>query len=311
MPPAPAAADFRALGTGVRVLATDARALPAAVAAVERELAAIDAACSRFRADSELTHLNLTAGSGPLAASPVLLDALEAALRTARITDGAVDPTVGQALEHLGYDRDFALVVRSDRSVELLERPAAGWRRVQIDRERGLASLPAGVQLDLGASAKALAADRAAAAAARECGAGVLVSLGGDIAVAGDAPGDGWSVLVAEDHAAPLDGCGQVVALRQGGLATSSTTVRRWTRAGIELHHILDPRTGLPAGSCWRTVSAVAPTCTEANAYATAAIVWGAAAVQRLARAGVPARLVGGDGELVKVGAWPADGERP
>src|SRR5439155_25516009 len=106
--------------------------------------------------------------------------------------------------------------------------PAAGWRRVELDEDRRSIRIPAGVELDLGATARAPAADRAAAAAADATGAGVLVSLGGDIAVAGPTPPGGWPVRIADDHRASLDGPGPVVGVESGGLATSSVTVRRW-----------------------------------------------------------------------------------
>jgi thiamine biosynthesis lipoprotein len=165
--------------------------------------------------------------------------------------------------------------------------------------------LPAGIRLDLGATAKALAADRAAAAAARAGGgAGVLVSLGGDIALGGPAPAAGWAVHVAEDHRAGPDAPGQTIALRSGGLATSSTTVRRW---GPGAHHIIDPATGLPAGGCWRTASVAAGSCVDANIASTAAIVRGASAAAWLAEWRMPARLVGRDGAVLAVAGWPRE----
>ncbi len=158
-------------------------------------------------------------------------------------------------------------------------------------------------RLDLGATAKALASDRAADAAARAAGCGVLVSLGGDVAVRGPAPGDGWPIGVADDHRAR--GPVPTVLVRGGGLATSSTTQRRWRRGGQVVHHILDPRTGLPPEPVWRTVSVAAASCVAANTFSTAAIVWGAEAPDRLR--GVPARLVGEDGDVVTTGGWPPD----
>jgi thiamine biosynthesis lipoprotein len=133
----------------------------------------------------------------------------------------------------------------------------------------------------------------------------VLVSVGGDIAIAGPAPDRGWPVLVTEDHAAPLGGHGQVVWLTGGGLATSSITVRRWRRGSAELHHIVDPATGLPAEGPWRTASVGAATCVDANTAATAAIVLGDRAAAWLAERRLPARLVGREGRVVTVAGWP------
>jgi thiamine biosynthesis lipoprotein len=97
-----------------------------------------------------------------------------------------------------------------------------------------------------------------------------------------------------------------VVAIRAGGLATSSTTVRRWRQQGIERHHIVDPRTGSQARVYWRTVSVVAASCVDANAAATASIVWGAEAPGWIEAHKLAARLVGADGEVLRLNGWPA-----
>ena len=179
-----------------------------------------------------------------------------------------------------------------------------------MDADAATVRVLRGARLDLGASAKALAADRAALDAAERTGAGVLVSLGGDIAVAGPAPEGGWQVLVTDDHDAALDATGQVVGISGGGLATSSTTVRRWMREGAPLHHIVDPRTGLPAETPLRTVSVTAGDCVTANAATTAAIILGDKAGAWLQERGLPARLVTVDGCITHLGGWPEAGER-
>jgi len=299
-----ALASWSALGTTAEVAVADPAALPAAQRAVEHELALIDAACSRFRDDSELSALN-SAGGAPVRVSPVLMGALEAALRAARVSGGAVDPTIGAALAAAGYDRDFAALPEDGPAVHA--QPAPGWRELRLDRERGEAVLAPWVQLDLGATAKALAADRCARAAYEAAGDGVLVSLGGDLAVSGPAPGRGWAIRIADSHRER--GPVPTVLVRAGGLATSSTTQRRWRRDGESVHHILDPATGLPTAPVWRTVSVAADSCVAANTLSTAAIVWGADAPLRLRAAGVPARLVAEDGRVVTTGGWPADRE--
>ncbi len=296
-------ARWSALGTTAAVVVTDAGALPAARAAVARELQDIDCACSRFRGDSELTRLNESAGRW-VDVTPLFVEALTAALRAAAITDGVVDPTIGDALVLAGYDRDFASGP-SDAARPLSARRVPGWQSIELDERRGRARVPMGVRLDLGATAKALAADRAATSAAGDAaGAGVLVNLGGDISVAGPAPAGGWAVRCVEDHRAGPDAPGQLVSIAAGGLATSSTTVRRW---GAAAHHLIDPATGLPAVSPWRTVSVAAATCLDANIASTAAIVRGHDAPQWLVERGLPARLVGRNGATVTVADWPAD----
>jgi thiamine biosynthesis lipoprotein len=302
-----ASVELSALGSSALLWTSDDVALAEAAAELLRELDAVDRACSRFRDDSELARLN-RAGGRPFAASGYLFEAVRVALRTSEATGGLVDPTIGRGLRLAGYDRTFTIVSgRDSRTVHARFAPAAGWRLVELDENRRSIRIPSGVELDLGATAKALAADRAANAAASRTGAGILVSLGGDIAVAGAPPLGGWPVLIAEDHRAPLDGPGPVVSLEAGGLATSSVTVRRWRAGGHELHHILDPRTGRPAPSCWRTVTVAAASCVDANTASTAAVLLGEAAPGWLAERGLPARLVAFSGDVVCIGGWPAE----
>lgn len=295
--------QFAALGTTALVSVTDPAALEPARAVLEAELDAIDRACSRFRDDSELARVNRAAGRPPVAISPLFATALAAALRAAELSGGDVDPTVGRALRLVGYDRDFALVPPVGRALAYETVAVAGWRSVELDTRRQTVRIPAGVELDLGATAKAFAADRAARRLNAMLGTGVLVSLGGDIAVAGPPPPGGWSVGVADDHASTDPA--ETVAVASGGLATSSTHVRRWRRGGRELHHLIDPRTGLPAVSPWRTVTVAAGSCVDANTASTAAFVRGEGAAPWLARLRLPARLVRRDGRIVRVGGWP------
>jgi thiamine biosynthesis lipoprotein ApbE len=301
-----AAFEFAALGTVARVVSVDGAALDLAIQAVRQELDAIDLACSRFRPDSELNRLN-AAGGEPVAISPLFTQALETALRASRLTDGIVDPTVGEALIRLGYDRDFEAARLQSGPVRLVLRPSPGWQLIQLDRAAGTAQLFPGIRIDLGATAKALAADRSASAAAAVTGCGVLVSLGGDIAVAGDPPAQGWGIRVTDDSHAGSDAAGQTIGITSGGLATSSTTVRRWIRGGASLHHIIDPRTGMPADPYWQTVSVAAGSCVDANTGATAAIVLGRDAPGWLEANGLPARLVATDGSVTTVCGWPAE----
>jgi thiamine biosynthesis lipoprotein len=309
---------FSVFGTTATLLVTEPGRLEAARVIADAELAAVDRACSRFRPDSELSRLN-AAGGAVTSVSELFADLVEAALRSARLTDGDVDPTCGQALAEIGYDRDFAVLQAAEPQAagEQPRRPAwpaarvPGWRSVKLDRRRHLAQLENGAHLDLGATAKAWSADRCAEIIAAELGSGVLVSLGGDIAVAGPPPADGWRVRVTDDHAAGPETPGQTVTIRSGGLATSSTTVRAWAVGGRRMHHIIDPATGEPARSCWRTVSVAAASCVDANTASTAAIIRGAAALPWLRDAGLPARLVREDGSVETTAGWPDDPTPP
>jgi thiamine biosynthesis lipoprotein len=298
------ATTFPALGTTATLLTDDPAALEAARAVLDDEVRAIDEACSRFRDDSELMRINAAAGTS-VRISQRCAEAIDVALRAASVTDGLVDPTIGTALRLLGYDRDFALVTPDGPPLRVHGVRVPGWEKIELDVDARTVRVPSGVELDLGATAKALCADRAARRVHDETGAGALVSLGGDIAIAGPAPSQGWPVRVAEDHTATTGG--QVIALYGGGLATSGTVRRNWIRGNRRLHHLVDPNTGEPADGEWRAVSVAAASCVDANIATTAAIVMTTGAVGWLAERGLPARLVAHDGRVSTVGAWPAE----
>jgi thiamine biosynthesis lipoprotein len=282
--------------TEMHLLVTASAALPAARAVVDAELDAVEAAASRFRPDSEICAL---AGGIRTPVSPLLAGLLEDALAAARFTDGDVDPTVGSAMIALGYDRDIGELDPSTPRVTSLAVPA-DWSMVEFDGHS--VRLPVGLVLDLGATAKAAAADRCARRVYEQTGSGVLVNLGGDIATAGPTPAGGWQVLVQDTDADP----GAQVALGSGaGLATSSTSRRRWWHGGDFVHHIVDPRTGRSADPVWRSVSVAAGSCLAANTISTAAIVRGHRAPDWVTELGVPARFVSRDGAVHTTSGWP------
>jgi thiamine biosynthesis lipoprotein len=318
-----ARSSWEALGTSAVLQVTDLHALARARAIVKRELDLIDRACSRFRPDSDLQRVNAAQGR-LIPVSLLLIDAVQVALDAAELTGGDVDPTVGNALVLAGYDRDWeqlerpvdgpksagvfessgepsrgdlpyrgALANRASRPCRptIHARVTPGWRAIEIDRERAAIRVPAGVRLDLGATAKAWAADRAAAAVHAETGAGSLLGLGGDIATAGAAPAGGWRIYVTDDHRSAPGTQGQTVSIRSGAVATSSTAVRRWMHEGQTRHHIIDPATGAPVARTWRTVSVAAETCLDANIASTAALIRAGSAPDWLERLGLPARL--------------------
>jgi thiamine biosynthesis lipoprotein ApbE len=294
----------RALGTKVVLAMSRPAALADASQLLAERLDEVDRACSRFRADSELVRLNAAAGRATVV-GPLLYEAVETAVAAARATGGLVDPTIGRTLRLSGYDRTFALVRTRDGSLQPSYVRSPGWQSIELDPQRRTVRLVRGVELDLGSTAKALAADRAARAISVETASGVLVSLGGDVAVAGEPPAGGWSVRVAEDSAAPVHTDGPAVAIASGGLATSATTVRRWSTTDGELHHIVDPRTGRPAAVYWRMVTVAASSCLGANTASTAAVILGEPALAWLAALRVPARFVRHDGAVSCTAGWP------
>ena len=253
----------------------------------------------------ELTALNAAAGAW-LEVSPMLRDAIAAALRAARLTDGDVDPTIGRALIALGYDRDFD-EIRADRAITFASVP--GWRTIELDEPRSRVRTERGVILDLGATAKALGADRAAAAAAEAAECGAIVGLSGDVAAAGPPPTGGWRVRITDDHRSATDVPGQWIAMHSGGLATSSTTARRWATADGRAHHLIDPTTGRPVDPRWRTASIAASSCLDANIASTATIIRGDGAPAWLESLGLPSRLVDTDGRVRHLAGWPSESE--
>lgn len=291
-------------GLDASLTVTDPGLLPDAERIVRRIVAEVDLACSRFRGDSELMMLQPDMAAG-VTVSETLRHLMERALAAAHLTDGDVDPTLGADLDALGYARGLVSVPLEAEPARAAGR-VPGWQRIAL--EGHTLTVPADLRLDLGATAKAVAADLAATEVNAVLGCGALVCLGGDLATAGPGPAASgrpgpWQIFVQDLPADP----GQHVALEPGfALATSSTQKRRWKHAGTDVHHILDPRFGLPARAVWRSVTVAARTCLEANAFSTAGVVRGTAAPEWFTSEGVPARLVDQQGRVVAVGGWPA-----
>lgn len=289
----------------VRVVLSDGRSVsdppePLTAERVERVVRGlmddVSHSANRFRTDSDLSRVNRAAGR-MVPVRLLTLDLVELALDSARRTAGACDPTVGLHLAAAGYDADIAIVRTRTVTATARAGSAADWTAVRVDRELGRVGVPAGLAIDLGATAKAWTADQAADRLFRALGMPALVALGGDVAVRG--AGCAWPVLVSEHEGGP----GQVITLSGGGIATSSTQGRRWTTTDGESHHLIDPRTGASADGPYRTATVMAPSCAEANALSTAALVWGIGALDRLAP--YAARLVDTTGRVVTTAGWP------
>ena len=297
-------AEWSVWTTTARLVVTEESALAEATAVVFEQLAKVDAAANRFLAGSEVSRLARGTGT-PAVVSPLLAELIGVALAAAAATGGAVDPTLGGPLLDLGCP-DLAAAEPTgptagpDRPQPSVRRRTS-WRDVRLDGR--MVTLPAGTLLDLGATAKAHAADRCAVAVADRFGCGALVSLGGDLRAAGPPPDGGWQVLVQDG---PDEPASQVRLAGAAAVATSSTLHRTWRQGGTVRHHVLDPATCRPAAPVWRTASVAADTCVRANTWSTAALVRGHAAERDLRRAGVAARLVAADGAVVRLGGWPA-----
>lgn len=300
----------------VRLTVTDYRVLDRACADLRELMDRVDRVASRFRDDSELMRVNRNAGT-LVPVSPLFTELLDVALVAAEETGGATDPTLGAEVIAAGYDTDIAAVRARTAPLTTIPSPArpdgpsgretgptpirAGrWRSVRRVERFGMVGVPAGVALDLGATAKAWTADRAATTIARRYGCATLVEIGGDLRAAGKTERP-WLIEVAER----AGDTGVLVTLTHGGLTTSTRTVRRWPGPSGEAHHVIDPRTGLPAAGPWRTASVWAPTAVRANTFSTAIVATGEAAETRLRLAGHPARLIGATGAVRELGGWP------
>ncbi len=284
--------------TTAEVVVTERSALAAARTIVQAHLAEVDRACSRFRADSEIRSLERAHGR-PYRVSSLLAELIGTALAAAEQTEGSVDPTLGRELVSLGYDRDFQLIEDTERGPRAVLVRTPVWSKIQLSGST--VCIPEGVQLDLGATAKAFAADRSAALVAERLGCGVLVNLGGDIATAGTAPKGGWQITVQDRPGEPSE---QIALPGGAALATSSTIKRTWQRGGGTLNHLLDPRTGQSVATVWRTVTVVAGSCLHANTLTTAAVVRGEDALGWLHRHRHPARLVDAEREVLTLCGW-------
>ena len=263
-------------------------------------LSVIDETCNRFREDSELSRINESRGL--VSVSPVMVEALVAARRASELTGGLCDPTVLNSLLALGYDRDYdALEDLADDPVTL--EPAPGFAALGFDEATATMRRDSDWRLDLGASAKALVADLVCRDVAPT--GGVVVEIGGDVCTRGRGLEGPWVVGVAETLT--IVGDEPRVAIENGAVATSSNEVRTWRRGERRVGHVIDPRTGDTARGPYRTATVIDSDCVSANAFATAALLWGEDAVWHLAQAGRSARLVRHDGTVELVGGWPRE----
>ena len=263
-------------------------------------LEVIDKACNRFRPDSELSRLN--EAQGDVVLSTVLVRALVAARRASELTGGLCDPTILPSLEALGYDRDYdSLGDVADTPMDL--RPAPGFSALGFDEVARTVHKTFDCRIDLGASAKALVADLVAQDVAPT--GGVVVEIGGDVSARGRGLKGPWVVGIASTLT--ITGDEPRIALEDGAIATSSNDVRTWRRGDHVIGHIIDPRSGRSAVSPFAAATVIDTDCVSANAFATAALLWGEDAAWHIAQAGRSARLVRHDGTVEFVGAWPRE----
>ena len=263
--------DFRAMGCQMRALLdSDRRA--ASLDTVPTWFEGWEQALSRFRVDSELSQLNQRTGQW-VRVSATLWDVIHLALVAARWTDGLFSPTLLNALEAAGYDRSFAEIADDARAV--VPQPDGQWRSIQRQSLKRSICLPRNARLDLGGVAKGWAADRAAKKLGGQGPA--LIDAGGDIAISGpQTDGSPWPIGVRN----PLrpDQHFETLKIAAGGVATSGRDYRRWQQGGLWQHHIIDPRTGLPAQTDVLSATVIAPSAFEAEVAAKVILLSGSVA---------------------------------
>jgi thiamine biosynthesis lipoprotein len=292
---------FAAMGSQVHIAAFDA---PTDVLSHGRAaIGVLERYWSRFRPDSEVSRIN-AAGGRPVTVSTTTATLIALAVRGWATTDGAYDPTVLDAVIGAGYDRSFELIATADPGPAAVAGPAPGCAGIAVDVDSGLVRLPAGVHIDPGGIGKGLAADLVATALVADGAGGALVNVGGDVRVAGAAPPGGWRIDI--DLPAVTD---TQLTLRSGGVATSGTHRRRWVRDGSPRHHLIDPRSGVPATSPFVAATVVAGTAWHAEVLTKAVLLARtvAAATQVLAAADGAGLLIDADGrahELAGVGRF-------
>ena len=276
---------FRAMGTDCQVTVfADASVADALLDALVERVEILEACWSRFRPDSELNRLNARAGSGAVDASDDLVE-LVATMRAAwSLTDGLCDPTVLASMQAMGYDADFATVVARS-AIDAVDastlRKAPGMGEVQVDEAGRTIALPAGVGIDPGAIGKGLAGDIIVDEFMDAGVDGVLVSLGGDVVLAGR-PGDDphWSIAIADERqpGEQLRTIDLDPGIDRAAIATSTTLKRRWANGR---HHLVDPRTGDLGHTDLVQATVIAEYGWQAEAGATAALLLGAAGGSR------------------------------
>lgn len=306
VPAGMAHAEFRAMGTTVTCL-LPTQDFQRGEALVQALFADWEKTLSRFLPESELSQLNQLAGR-PVIVGPLLYRVMSRALDAAKATDGLYDPSLLTQLVELGYDRSFEKLTVTHTDNERAQHIAPGgrWREIILTPMLHQITLPEGVQVDFGGIAKGMAVD-AAIEQLRQAGIQpALVNAGGDLAVLG---------VPIEEQQWPIAVQGKMdawtIPLHHGAFATSGIARRHWQQGALTRHHLLDPRTGLPARSGLWSVTVAASRCEQAEVAAKVAFLLGrkqgSKFLQQHSLAGL---LVEEEGSWTTVGPWPADAMR-
>ena len=291
--------EFRAMGTTISMLLPENQ-VEMGEEIVRSLFSEWEQALSRFLAESELSQLNQQAET-PVAVSDLLYDVLATALTAAQATEGVYDPALLDQLEQLGYDRTFDDLPANRFDPIIPGEPGGRWRGIKVDPIRRQVTLPAGIKLDFGGIAKGMAVDAVLEKLFQSGISSALVNAGGDLSVLGLPPSDEqWLVAV------PGQKQFWTIPLHHGAIATSGIAHRHWRQGNILRHHILDPRTGLPAQSDLWSVTVVADRCEQAEVAAKVAFILGSkSGADFLRKHRIAGLLVREDGTWETVEPWP------
>jgi len=291
--------EFRGMGTTISVLLPEDQ-MEDGMQVVRNLFYEWEQSLSRFLPESELTQLNQRTGESVIV-SELLYHVLTTALTAAQATGGWYDPTLHDQLVQLGYDRTFDDLPADQPNSHYTWSPGGEWRGIKVNRSLRLVTLPQGVKLDFGGIAKGMAVDAALKGLHQNGVSSALVNAGGDLAVSGLPPNaDHWPVAVPG-----RDGC-WTIPLHHGAIATSGIARRHWRQGNILRHHLLDPRTGMPAESDLWSVTVVATCCEQAEVAAKVAFILGSRQGAEFLRKHHIAGLLGReDGTWETVEPWP------
>lgn len=290
--------EFRAMGTTISLLLPESQAeLGAQI--VRTLFTEWEQTLSRFLPESELSQLNQQAGT-PIAVSDLLYSVLATALTAAQATQGVYDPALLDQLVRVGYDRTFDELPAVGFDPIIPGEPGGRWRGIKVDPIRRQVTLPAGMKLDFGGIAKGMAVDAALERLQQSGISSALVNGGGDLAVLGLPPAEEqWQIAV------PGRGQFWKIPLHHGAVATSGIARRHWMQGQTLRHHLLDPRTGLPAQSDLWSVTVVADRCEQAEVAAKVAFILGSKpGADFLRRHHIAGLLIYEDGTWETVEPW-------
>jgi thiamine biosynthesis lipoprotein len=294
--------------------AVTADRVPALQAGAQAQFDAVNLALSTWRPDSALSRFNENDSGEWVDIDPELAKVMSYGLGLAESSGGAYDLTVGPLVNLWGFGPDPQRDAAPDPAAIESARARVGWRKVEVDLANHRARKAPGVRVDLSSLGKGRGVDRVAAYLDAQGVTNYLIDLSGKLRARGvSSSGRPWLVGVEQPAADDPSGAPRTVesavSLRDSSIATSGDYRKYFESGGKHYSHIIDPRTGWPVTHATLSATAIASTCMEADALATAYMVMAPDAALRLAdAAGVPALWISradGGYRLQRSSGWP------